>query len=120
MVVTNSMVKRVYKYAKEVYKHNLTLTDAKIKMVDEYNMNPGTAQDYIKCFEYMMCGNKYTRTINVYATNYYFENILNDFGNKALEMAIMSTEKHVEYYEEIRKVRLNKIRELITKYKAKV
>lgn len=84
-------------------------------------MNPGSAQDYIATLRLMLDGLKFTRTINVFATDYYLTGIYNDYGPKSLAKAISAVEKHIEYYEKLRHekkhpVNLKKVRDVIKRH----
>jgi hypothetical protein len=46
----------------------------------------------------MMDGEEFQRTINIYATDYYLENIKSDFGLDALKKAITAVDLHTKYY----------------------
>jgi len=61
-------------------------------------MYVGSAKDYINDFQDMMYGKEYRRTMSNYGTKYYIEKIKQDFGEDAFKMAILSTEKHIKYY----------------------
>jgi len=63
-----------------------------------------------------MTGQKYTRTNNSEATDYFLTNILKDYGSEKLGKAVTAVKEHVEYYEGIRKVNLDGIRKIIQKH----
>jgi 5-methylcytosine-specific restriction protein A len=81
-------------------------------------MNLASARDYIKNFNQLMHGSIFHRTMNVFATDYYFTNIFNDFGADQLAQAISAVQKHINYYESLRPVKLNKLREVIERHSA--
>ena len=96
--ISNEMIESVYEYSKMVYEKKITLTEAKERVNMETGMNTGSAQDHIMDFRYMMDGERYTRTINLYATEYFLKKIYEDYGYKALTNAIEATKKHIDYY----------------------
>ena len=96
--ISNEMVERVYEYSKMVYEKKITLAEAKERVNMETGMNQGSAQNHIIDFKCMMNGERYTRTINLYATEYFFKKIYEDYGCKLLNNAIVATKKHIDYY----------------------
>ena len=79
-------------------------------------MNLASARDYIKNFNQLMHGLIFHRTMNVFATDYYFTNIFTDYGSDYLAQAISAVQKHISYYESLRPVKLNKLREVIERH----
>ena len=96
--ITNEMVKIAYEVAKKVYYGNITRQEGKLVISKETGMNPGSAQDYITDFLAMMEGREYHRTMSNIGTAYFLENIRKDFGDKAFQLALEATEKHIKYY----------------------
>lgn len=45
-------------------------------------------------------GKLFTRTSNIYATEYYFKRIYEDDGVQGLQNALLSLSQHIDYYEE--------------------
>jgi 5-methylcytosine-specific restriction protein A len=84
----------------------------------QQGMNPASARDYIKNFSQLMGGLIFHRTMNVFATDYYFTNIYKDFGVGSLSQALSAVTKHIEYYEGLRPIRLNRLREVVERHSA--
>jgi 5-methylcytosine-specific restriction enzyme A len=85
---------------------------------DLHGMNLASARDYIKNFHQLMEGLVFYRTMNAFATDYYFTNIYNDYGVESLAQAILAVQKHINYYEPLRRVTLRKLREVIEHHSA--
>lgn len=117
MKITNEMVVYSYEVAKEVYVGKLTRPEGKEKVSTETGMKIGSANDYITVFLDMMSGKEYHRTINNFATEYYFENIKKDFGMEYLKNAITAADFHTNYYQTHGKGRLRGIEEIIIKFR---
>lgn len=111
--ITNDMTEEAYEIAKMVYEGNLSRTEGKNKISDETGMNIGSAGDYITNFLAMMDGQKYTRTLNTYATKYFLTRIKKDYGEDQFQKALRATKEHVKYYNGLRNVNLNSIQNVI-------
>ena len=116
MEITTEMTKAAYALAVEVYHGRIPRKQAIDQLVRQYGMNSGSASDYLVNFRKMMTGQKYTRTNNSEATDYFLTNILKDYGSEKLGKAVTAVKEHVEYYEGIRKVNLDGIRKIIQKH----
>jgi 5-methylcytosine-specific restriction protein A len=116
MEITNEMIKLVYYYSNRVYNNEINREDALDLIEKEIGMNRNSAGDYINNFTMMMNGKRYTRTNNTFATDYFLENILNDYGEIYLHNALQAVKKHITYYEELRDVKLREIRKLHKEY----
>jgi len=116
MEITTEMTEAAYALAAEVYHGRIQRKRAIAQLVKQHGMNSGSASDYIVNFRKMMNGQKYTRTNNSEATDYFLTNILRDYGSGKLQKAINAVKEHVEYYEGIRKVNLDGIRKIIQKH----
>lgn len=120
MKIQNEASKTAYAVAKQVYDGKITLTNGVATLVKEHSLNRNTAADYIRILACMIDGEKYTRTNNLFSTNYFLEQIHNDYGNAGLRNALESLMLHIEYYEALRSVNMNQLREIHAKYAALV
>lgn len=111
--ITNEMTHRAYEIIKMVYHGNLTRSEAKYKISDETGMNAGSAGDYVTNFLAMMDGQRYTRTMNTYATRYLLENIRLEFGEEQFQKALEATKEHVKYYNGLNNGTLHSIQNVI-------
>ncbi|HBR56950.1 MAG TPA: hypothetical protein DEA22_05705 [Blastocatellia bacterium] len=73
-------------------------------------MNQASASDYINNFKLFMAGRVYHRTLSAYATRYYLDSILADFGEDALKKALEAVSQHLDYYENLTGAPQSKIR----------
>jgi len=110
--INDEMVRKSYIIAKNVYNKKITLTEGTDILVKQSNMNDNSAKDLINNFRNLITGQKYTRTMSENATRYYLQNIYNDFGYNLLKNALHAVDSHIFYYENLRDVRLNKIRNI--------
>ncbi|MBU3196001.1 hypothetical protein KPL26_04880 [Clostridium algidicarnis] len=113
MKITNEMTHRAYEIIKMVHCGNLTRNEAKYKIADETGMNAGSAGDYVTNFLAMMEGQRYTRTMNTYATRYLLENIRLEFGEEQFQKALEATKEHVKYYNGLKNGTLHSIQNII-------
>jgi 5-methylcytosine-specific restriction protein A len=82
-------------------------------------MNKNSAADGITNFKCLITGQRYTRTNSAFATEYFLERITQDYGTRGVENALMAVRLHIEYYEDLQKIRMHKIRDVYDKYYAK-
>ncbi len=120
MRITEEMTEIAYSYSKKVYGGIIERDKAVSYLEKNHNMNRNSAADYINNFKCMVNGNKYTRTNNAYATEYFLKNILLDYGLDKLGNALSAVKQHIDYYEELRGVNLHKIRRVYEKYSAEL
>ena len=99
--ITIKMIEAVYRYSKEVYHERLSKKDALDCLVNDFDMDRGSASGYIVNFQKMIEGDLYKRTNNPEATNYYLTNILKDYGFGKLFNATKSANNHLAYYENL-------------------
>ena len=112
------LVPFAYMLSKKVYEGKITFIQARDQLVGEDRMNKNSAADYINNFRYMKEGKRFTRTLNAFSMEYYFENIYNDYGSPGLSQALIALKRHIDYYEDIQKVRMHNMRTIYEKYAA--
>lgn len=95
------MISYAYDIAKKVYEGQLGFLDGKIELSQISGMTLGSTGDYINDLRYMLSGEGYVRTMNLYATEYYLEHIGQDYGREKQRLAAQAVKKHVEYYKTV-------------------
>lgn len=116
MKIPNQLTPVAYQISKKVYESQLTFSEGKNQLAGDGRMNSNSAADYINNFKYMMDGMRFTRTLNAFSMEYYFESIFKDYGESKLSNALNALKLHIEYYEGIQKVRMHKMRDIYDKY----
>ncbi len=96
--ISEAGVRAAYAAAKRVYQGEQTESEAKQALATSKAMSEASALNYIHAFQKMMNGDPYHRTINEFATKYYLENILRDFGFGAAVRAVASVRAHLQAY----------------------
>jgi 5-methylcytosine-specific restriction protein A len=114
--ISDDQIKATYEIAKRVYIGDLEKEAGAKELNEQQKINFSSACDYIKNFRQLMDGLVFHRTMNAFATNYYFTNIKNDYGVEFLARAISAVQKHIEYYEGIRPAKLHELREVIDRH----
>jgi 5-methylcytosine-specific restriction protein A len=66
----------------------------------------------------MLGGEVFRRTQSSLALSYFLPTILNTRGREAAENAVAATWKHIAYYEQIERTRLNKLRQTLTAFES--
>ncbi|MGL1902543.1 MAG: HNH endonuclease [Fibrobacterales bacterium] len=118
--ITKEQIHKAYELGKCVFQNKLSAKDAVKSLSNEHDMNSSSAQIYIQNFLYMIEGKKYTRNINLYATDFYLESIRNDFGVLKKIIALEAVKLHVNYYKDVVDSGLPKFTELIKKHEREV
>ena len=116
MKISNKMIQAIYSVSKQIYKKQTTRKKALDTLVTKYGMNRNSASDYINNFKHMMEGKEYTHTTNEKATEYFFKNILSDFGKEQFKKALNAVDKHIISYEGLNRGKLTGLRNIYLKY----
>lgn len=99
--ITEEMVQQAYRSARRVWEGQQGRSAACAEISQLTGMGIASAGDYITAFLCMMEGKKYTRTINLYATEYYLNHIGTDYGAEAQRRAAQAVKAHVAYYQQV-------------------
>ena len=118
MKIPNELAPIAYDFSKKVYEGKLTLKDAKEQLAINDRININSANDYIQNFRCMLEGKKFTRTLNAYSMEFYFDNIYKDYGSSSLLKALNALRLHIEYYEAKQNTIMHKMRDIYAKYLA--
>ena len=116
--ITLDIVKQIYPFAKSVHEKKLDISAVQNKLAKD--MDPGSAQDYVRAFLHMMKGECYKRTINAPATKYYLKMIHADFGQQALRVALSAVKQHTKYYGDLGYGRLASIENIHREFSKKL
>ncbi len=114
--ITEAMIKDLYNSAKKVNSNSNTLSSELDELWNKHNINRSSATFYINNYKYMHTGKYYSRTMQEYATEYYLNHIYNEEGLSVLKVALSSVIKHIDYFENLGKGKINGIREIWQKY----
>jgi hypothetical protein len=118
MEIPKELTPLAYDLSKQVFEGKLTFKEGQKELVGDNRMNSNSAADYINNFRCMLEGKRFTRTNNAYSMEYFFDNIYKDYGSSGLSNALTALRLHIEYYEDIQKVVMHKMRDIYTKYLA--
>ena len=116
MKIPNELAPLAYEFSKKVFEGKLTFKEGQQQLVGDNRMNSNSAADYINNYRCMVEGKRFTRTNNAFSIEYYVENIYKDYGPSGLSNALAALQLHVEYYEDLQKVVMHKMREIIAKF----
>ncbi len=97
--LTSDMIAQLYQLAKSVHFGKISMKKAKETAETLYKIHPGTAEGYFRNLSHLLAGEKYIRTMNEQATQYFLDHILIDFGIEAMRASLVSISKHKAYYE---------------------
>ena len=93
------MVEKSFEIGKIFYKNQISLKDG-IKILTDIGMNENSAVDYVYNYSNLIQGKLFTRTTNIYGTEYYLQKIYEENGVDGLQNALLSLSQHIDYYEE--------------------
>lgn len=116
MKITEDLAPITYSLSKQVFGGSLSFKDAKRELVGKGRMNPNSAAYYINNFGNLITGKPFKRTSNAFITNYFFENILKDYGISGVKNALTSLIAHIKYYEGVRNTTLLSLRLIYDRY----
>jgi 5-methylcytosine-specific restriction enzyme A len=118
MKIPKELTPLAYELSKQVFEGKLTFKEGQQQLVGDNRMNSNSAADYINNFRCMVEGKRFTRTNNAFSMEYFFDNIYKDYGSSGLSNALTALRLHIEYYEDIQKVVMHKMRDIYAKYLA--
>ena len=118
MKIPQELTPLAYELSKKVFEGQLSFKEGQSQLVGDNRMNPNSAADYINNFRCMLEGRRFTRTNNAFSMEYFFDNIYKDYGSPGLLNALTALRLHIEYYEDIQKVVMHKMRDIYSKYLA--
>lgn len=117
--ITENMVIASYDLGKRLKEGKIEFSEG-VKQLVEVGMNRNSAIDYIYFYSKLMADERFTRTTNTFATNYFLDRILLEHGKEGLKSALGSLSKHLSYYEKKANVNVKSRREIFEKFKAKL
>jgi len=121
--IPNEVVPVAYRLAKQVYEKEgeITFTEAKEKLVNDYGLNEHSAADYINNFRCLREGQIFKRTHNAFSFEYFLENIHSDYGDDGLKSALRAFSLHISYVEnQAQKVNAVQFRKIYGQFAAKL
>jgi hypothetical protein len=114
--IADEATKAAFEVADQCYRGETMPADAIKTLNQVYSFNQGSARDYIQNYAKMRAGQRYTRTLNGFATRYFLEQICARYGPKSLSDALHAVHLHIAYYESLNHGRLNNIREIVAEF----
>ena len=93
--ISKEMIEQTYSAGLIVVNHEMSEPAAATHVCSLTGMNLNSSKMYVRCIVSLLKGEKFGRTINANAMDYYLNKILNDFGSEALLLAISVVVDHV-------------------------
>jgi len=109
-------VKAAFTLAAKVYDGVIKPAVAAKRLRAEAGLNINSARDFLAQFRCMMRGDVFKRTQSALALQYFLPQILSQRGQAAATNAVVAVWKHIEYYEDIEKTRLLKLRAIVSQF----
>lgn len=120
MRITPVQIEASYNVASRVFDQKMTIEAGANMLQDAHGLNINSARDFINDYRLMLLGKVFHRAMSAPAIDYYLSRILAERGAVLLEAAVLSVEKHIKYYEGIRKVNLNALRTVVGRHKNQI
>jgi 5-methylcytosine-specific restriction enzyme A len=114
--ITEQAIHVAYTIAREIHEGRLTNKQGLDALQKIHGMNRNSASDYIHTYRCMVEGRRFTRTINVYATEYYLTKFHELGGRARLLNALSSLRQHFDYYEGIDKTKVQAARSIYNRF----
>jgi 5-methylcytosine-specific restriction protein A len=118
MRITMRQVEASYDVASQVFDKKMPPEAGALLLQDTYGLNINTARDFINDFRMMLHGKVFHRAMSAPAIDYYLARIRSERGSSLQDEAIAAVRKHIEYYEDLRKVNLNAMRSVVERHAA--
>jgi len=100
MKITKEATHKIFDLAKQVFNGNMKKEEVKSLAEIEQLMSRASAVFYVDIYAHLRKGIAYKKTMNHYSTEYFLRSIHTELGNKALSMALISVNAHLNYYNE--------------------
>ena len=120
MRIEMPQIEASYETAKQVFESKLSKKAGAEQLHELHGMNLASARDFIEIYRCMRNGALFQRTMNVAATDYYLKQIETQSGVKALSQALISVRSHIEYYEALRKTKLQTLRAIVESFAERI
>ncbi|MEZ8742730.1 HNH endonuclease [Photobacterium swingsii] len=114
--ITIKEIKAAFQLGLKAYEQDISASQLKNKLVDDYAMNPSSAHGYIEIVQHMLNGRQYTRTINAQATEFYLQHIYERYGIDKLKNAVEAVRKHLDYYLTTKTSKQQAVRKICEQY----
>ncbi len=86
-----------YELGIEVYNKEISIKDAVAELVDDYQVDEGSAKMFIDFLQHMLNEKEYKRTLSNPHVEYYTNRIFEDFEVKKLKTFLKGLELHIKY-----------------------
>ncbi len=114
--ITNEMTHAAYDVAKRIHKGIISNKDGLDLLESGYSMNRNSASDYVHNYNSMVDGQLFTRTNNVYSTEYYLKKMFEDGGRELLLNGLSALRQHIDYYEGVGNSKVIKRKEIYDRF----
>jgi 5-methylcytosine-specific restriction enzyme A len=83
-------------------------------------LNEASARYFINDYRHMLHGEVFKRAMSAPAMNLFLTRILEDQGADVLSRAVGALREHIDYYEGLRRTRLNKLRAVLKSFESRL
>lgn len=97
MKLSNEMFERIFTTARSVHLSEKTLAIGSAELVSAYGLNPNSVKITIRSLIHLFQGERYRRAITIDLTDYALRRINENYGGKALRIALRGLSAHIDY-----------------------
>jgi len=116
MKIPTTLIPLAYKISRDVYDGKLKKSEGAKLLSKNEQMNINSAQDYISNFRCLMNGEVFYRTLNTASMEYFFSNMVKDYGEAYLRKPLFALMQHIQYYEGQQQVNMLAMRDIYDRY----
>lgn len=119
--ITNQMIHSCYEIGRDLFEHKITRDDVDSKLI-KVGIGNASGWDYVNNYRYLISGQVFARTMNLYATEYFLSKIGADHGQAGLAKALKALDLHIQYYEGLNPMKIRCVgkRQVHSKYLARL
>ena len=120
MRISQAQIQASYDVASRVYQHVISANTGAIDLHNNHGLNVNSAKDFIRNYSHLLRGEVYRRGMSKSAIDFYLTKFFEEHGSLEHGLAISAVEKHINYYERLRNTKLNELRSVVSRHKAKI
>lgn len=120
MPIADSQVSAAFEVADQIYNGALSIHEGVKLLHETHGLNESSANDFIRNHKHMLRGETFHRTMSAPQFDFFLQSIRTRHGSDAHHLAITAVQKHLAYYEGIRKITLHRLRGVLARHATEV
>ncbi|HEV7586731.1 MAG TPA: HNH endonuclease [Longimicrobium sp.] len=120
MEITRRQIEQAYTVASQVFDGRLAVEAGARLLHGRDGLNINSARDFINDYRKMLHGKVFHRAMSAIAIDYFLTRMAEERGVRSVIFAIDAVQKHITYYEGLRKVTLHSLRSVLEQHCARI